>query len=368
MRITIFICYLFCSSILMKGQTDTLRHQKTEVNISGFLDVFYVYDFNRPKGILRQSFFYNHNRHNEFNVNLGIIKLAVNHNRYRANIGFHAGTYVNDNYANESGGLKSISEANVGMSLNKKNNLWFDLGIFSSHIGFESAVSIENLTLTRSLLAENSPYFLSGARLTFQPDKNWMFLILACNGWQRIQRLQGSQWISAGTQISFAPNDKVSVNWSSFIGTDDPDITRRMRYFNNFYSKLTISDRLGLIIGFDIGLQQKNKGSTVYNKWFSPVLMMQYTLNDHIKTTFRAEYYEDDQNVIITVPSSHGFKTSGFSINLDYSPVPDFQFRTEARWLHSHDKIFESNSLLTDNNIYITTSLAWKFSGYTLQN
>jgi hypothetical protein len=52
--------------------------------------------------------------------------------------------------------LKNIYEANVGISLNKKNNLWVDAGVMPSHIGFESAISMDNWYLTRSLLAENS--------------------------------------------------------------------------------------------------------------------------------------------------------------------------------------------------------------------
>ena len=37
------------------------------------------------------------------------------------------------------------------------DNLWLDAGIFVSHIGLESANSRDNLTLTRSIMADNSP-------------------------------------------------------------------------------------------------------------------------------------------------------------------------------------------------------------------
>ena len=32
----------------------------------GYLDVFYAYDFNQQESGIRQPFFYNHNRHNQF--------------------------------------------------------------------------------------------------------------------------------------------------------------------------------------------------------------------------------------------------------------------------------------------------------------
>jgi hypothetical protein len=45
---------------------------------------------------------------------------------------------------------------------------------------------------------------------------------LIVNGWQRIQRLQGNSLPSFGTQINYSPTEKITFNWSTFIGTDDP--------------------------------------------------------------------------------------------------------------------------------------------------
>ncbi|MBK8628486.1 MAG: hypothetical protein IPN86_23905 [Saprospiraceae bacterium] len=49
------------------------------------MDIFYAYDFSKLQGNIRQPFLYNHNRHNEFNVNLAFIKAAVTNDHYRAN-------------------------------------------------------------------------------------------------------------------------------------------------------------------------------------------------------------------------------------------------------------------------------------------
>ena len=74
--------------------------KKPVITFSSYLDVYYAYDFNLPKTSYRYSYFYNYNRHNELNLNLGIIKVNIDHPKYRANIALHVGTYVNDNYAN----------------------------------------------------------------------------------------------------------------------------------------------------------------------------------------------------------------------------------------------------------------------------
>ena len=64
--------FIFCLST--QGQSDSSDWaQKPEVSYSGYLDIFYAYDFNEPKTNYRQPFLYSFNRHNEFNLNLGLI-------------------------------------------------------------------------------------------------------------------------------------------------------------------------------------------------------------------------------------------------------------------------------------------------------
>jgi hypothetical protein len=363
MQVRSLFLVIFCLlSSFLYAQNDSIWQQKPQLTISGFLDVFYVYDFNQPQGIERQPFLFNHNRHNEFNLNLGFVKFGLEHAKYRADFALQTGTYSNDNYASEPDVLKNIFEANVGLSLNKKNNLWIDVGTFASHIGFESAISSDNWTLTRSLLAENSPYFLSGAKLTYNPNDKWEIATLIVNGWQRIQRLQGNSLPSFGTQINYSPNEKISFNWSTFIGTDDPDSIRRMRYFNNFYGQFQFVKKFGLIAGFDIGTQQKSKGSSVYEIWFSPVLIGQFSINKNWKTAIRVEHYQDQTGIIIPTGTPNGFNTTGLSLNVDYEPIQNVVCRIEGRWLNSKDQIFESKNTFIDNNLIVATSISIRFS------
>ncbi len=335
--------------------------KKPAINYSVYVDVFYAYDFNTPSTNYRQQFLYNYNRHNEFNLNLGILKANIKHPKYRANIALHAGTYVVDNYANEPTALQHISEANAGISLNTKNNLWIDAGIIGSHIGFESAISKDCWTLTRSLLAENSPYYLSGAKLTFSPNGYWELAALICNGWQRIKKIAGNSLPAFGTQIKYTKSDKLAINWSTFIGTDDPDSTRRMRYFNNLYVQSQLTKKFGVLAGFDIGTQQIIKGSTDYNIWFSPVIILKYKLNNNWFTALRAELYQDKKGVIISTGSTNGFTTKSLSLNIDYLPYNNIACRIEGRWLGNSDNIFLRGNKNVSENFVIASSIAVGF-------
>jgi hypothetical protein len=360
MKKLIILGLLCLSFLILPAQDEASWVQKPNFDLSGFVDVFFVYDFSQPPGTSRQPFLYNHNRHSEFNLNLGLISLGVEHPQYRSKLSLQTGTYANDNYAAEPEMLKSIFEAHVGVALNRQRNLWLDAGIFPSHIGFESAISMENWTLTRSLAAENSPYFLSGAKLTFTPSDTWEMAAVVCNGWQRIQRVPGQSLLSLGTQLTFTPSEKVNLNWSTFWGTDDPDSLRRLRYFNNLYGLFQFNENWGLIAGFDLGVQQSFKGSSTYHTWLAPVLIGQFTFSPRWKTALRAEYYRDETGIIIATQTANGFQTTGLSWNLDYSPVPVLVWRLEGRWFHSRDKIFASKNTPSANNFFIGTSLALK--------
>jgi murein tripeptide amidase MpaA len=146
------------------SQNDSLK----KLTMSGYGELYYSYDFSNPQNHEKENFLYNHKRHNEVNVNLLYVKASYLENNYRANLGFMAGNYAQYNLATEPDWAQFIYEANIGWKVSKKQNIWLDAGIMPSHIGFESAVSADCWTLTRSLLAENSPYYESGIKLYFR--------------------------------------------------------------------------------------------------------------------------------------------------------------------------------------------------------
>jgi hypothetical protein len=364
MKIIILLLTGACSISTLFSQTDTIKKEKPIVEVGAFVDAFYVYDFNQPTNGQRQDFFFNHNRHNEFNINNAVGYIHVSHSKYRMNLALHAGTYAQDNYAHEQVMLRALHEANVGISLNKKNNLWLDAGVFGSHMGFESALSIDNPTLTRSFVAESSPYYLSGAKLTYMHGEQWEFAGIISNGWQRIQRVSGNTMPSGGTQIIFRPSDKSLINWSTFATTEDPDSLRRMRYFSNLYAQFKLGSKLSMITGFDAGIEETAKASNSYHSWLAPVIIARYNFNSTWGCALRGEYYHDQNGVIIPVqPNANEFSTLAVSANLDYCPLENVALRLEARYLKATQDVFPFSNGFKDNNLFVTLSLAVKLDG-----
>ncbi len=329
---------------------------------SGYVEAYYGYDFGNPDDHNRPGFVYSHNRHNEVALNLGLLKAAYNTEKVRANLGLMAGTYPNANLAAEPGVLKNVFEANVGVRLSATKNLWVDAGIFPAHIGFESAIGKDCHTLTRSMLADNSPYYESGAKISYTSDNGkWFLSALMLNGWQRIKTVDGNSLPSFGTQITFKPTASVTLNSSTFVGTDKPDDQRQMRYFHNFYGIFNLGEKLVATAGFDFGAEQSAKGSSDYNYWYSPALILKLMASEKVFVAVRGEYYADENGVIIATGSPNGFQTFGASANIDYAIQPNVLWRIEGRILSSKDDIFSLDSKPSGQNYLLTTALTVGF-------
>jgi len=356
------ILIIFAALLTALSARSQENEKPSPFSVSGYLETYYAYDFGAPENNTRPNFLYSYNRHNEINLNIGFLQGSYTTERVRANLALMAGTYANANLAAEPGVLKNIYEANAGVRISARKNLWVDAGIFGSHIGFESAIGKDCWSLTRSILAENSPYYEAAAKISYTSDNGkWFLSGMILNGWQRIQRVEGNSLPSFGTQITFKPSSSVTLNSSTFIGTDKPDSARQMRYFHNFYAVVQILEKVGLTIGFDYGVEEKNSETNTMNPWLSPVVIVRFTMIDKLAVALRAEYYEDEHGVLIYTGTPHGFKTTGISANVDYAITPNAMWRLEARNFKSKDDIFLQEGEPSSSNTCITTSLAINF-------
>lgn len=358
---TMFLLAVCCLLFTTSFSQDSTKI--SPLSISGYAEVYYSYDFNNPVNNTKAPFIYSYNRNNEVNVNFGFIKAAYNISRVRANLALAAGTYMNANYGAEPGVLKNIYEANAGVKLSAKSELWLDAGIFGSHIGFESAIGKDCWALTRSMLAENSPYFETGIKIGYTTaNGKWFVSGLLLNGWQRIQRVDGNTTPAFGAQLAFKPSDKVTLNYSNFIGNDKPDSVKQMRYFHDLYGIFQVSDLFGLTAGFDYGIEQKSKGSSDMNSWYTPIVILRLTPGTKNAIAARFEYYSDANGVIISSGTPNGFKTFGWSVNYDRKLFDKAVWRIEMRNLSGKDDYFiKKDESVTNQSFFITTSLAISF-------
>ncbi len=348
--ITLYACLLF--SLFSAAQDSS---GQVKITLHAFAETFYSADFDNNE-IRRKPYYFNYNRNKEFNLNLGLIGVSAEHKDFRSRLLFQTGTYPMDNYRTELPVYRFIHEATVGVRFHPK--LWLDAGIFTSNLGFESPYSLSNPTLTRSLTAEGSPYYLSGAKLSYQFHRNWAARLIVCNGWQRIQRQEAITVPALGTQL-YHENDKGFIfNWSTYIGSKEAMDVISMRYFSDLYAILPLPRRSQLILGVDMGMQHNSFGQEQYQYWGNATAIYSLRFREHWGLGLRAEIFRDYDNMAFQSFEFAQTHMLGTSVNVDYHLNKYSLARLELRRM---DPVRNGGRGLEQfQDMFVTASLAVK--------
>lgn len=334
--------------------------------VSGYLESYWQYDQRQPANHRRPAFIYHHDINERPAINLAMLKLNANAVRWRGNLALAGGTYVRANYANEADSLQPLFEANVGFKLLDQQPLWLDLGIMPSHIGAESAIGRENWTLSRSLIADNSPYFQTGAKLSYVSENGqWQIAGFLLTGWQRIHRPNDNTTPAIGHQLIYTASDTLSLTSSSFIGNDRSDAARQMRYFHHGNLRWQLTPKLGLLFALDIGAEQSAEDAGRYAVWLGQSTIVKYQWTPTVAIAGRVEYYQDRQQVIVSTNTDRGLQAMGYSINLDVQFPKQVLWRNELRYLNSTQALFLQShggqDRFNDDGLTATTALIFAF-------
>jgi hypothetical protein len=334
-----------------------VRAQDGAFKIDAFVDTYYAFDFNRPLDRTR-SYATQPARHNEFNLNLAFVRGQYAGDRVHGAFGIATGTYMESNYAAEPELLRNILEAWAGVRLGQ--SVWLDAGIFASHIGFESAISTQNWTLSRTLMAEYSPYYESGVRLTVPFSDRFTATAVVVNGWQNIHETNDAK--SFGLQLQYRPSDRLLLNYSNYVGNETPDLEgqasdeAQLRLFHDVYAQFTASDRFSAAALFDFGTQQREGEDDA--TWWAAALLGRITLSPQWLVGLRLEHYDDPDQAIIATGVADGFVTTAGSVNLDWQPMSGVMWRTELRVFGSDSPVWPARDELKKRGGFLMSSIA----------
>lgn len=317
------------------------------VTFGAFLDGYYAYDFNRPPALDR-AFTTQAARHNEFNINLAFVDATVTGTRLRGRFAAQFGTSVQANYAAEPrlGTLSGpdvsryIQEAYVGYRIAPR--FWLDGGVFFSPFGSESWISRDNWTYTRSLIAENSPYYEAGLKATWQATPPLSVQLHLINGWQNISETNSDKAI--GLRLDYTVSPRLSLAYDGFLGNEVPDsLPARTRLWQEGIVTVVATDRLQLRGTFDYGSQRRVGSGEVGNgAWRGYAAIARYQVHPRAVVALRAEGYSDPEQIIVSTGQPYGLRASGWSLNVDVSPQPRVLWRTEGRLLSGANPLFPS--------------------------
>lgn len=349
-------------SLLATSSMAAQAADSTSVRFGGFVDGYYAFDFNRPQARDR-AFTTQPARHNEFNVNLAFVEAVLSGPRVRGRFAAQFGTSVQANYIGEprvgaySGPdvARFIQEAVVGVRLSE--HLWIDGGIYLSHIGSESWVSRDNPTYTRSIIADWSPYYQSGVKLTWQASPSVVAQLNVVNGWQNISETNGDK--SVGARVDWTVNPKATLSVYNLIGNEAPDgVGSRLRIFQGASLELVPTERVTLVGTVDFGTEDRGEENST---WYGTVLIARVQASERVALVARLERYDDMDQVIVATGTGDPFRVTGGSFGLDVAPAPRLLWRSELRGFMSGEPVFPNRDGISKRNTALVTSLALTF-------
>jgi hypothetical protein len=197
---------------------------------------------------------------------------------------------------------------------------------------------------TRSLSADNTPYFLTGARISYSPTPKWTLNGYVVNGWQVIESRKPTP--SGVWQVQHRPTDSWLLNYTGYFGDErrQDTLPNRWRQYNDFYAVYTPHDRMTLVLLFDIGTERTPSATSAaeWQLWHTANVCFNYRVGRKVALGLRAEYYRDkgQAHVPSVDPTRAGFSAYGGSVNVDIRPLPNALIRAEVRSLAAEDRIF----------------------------
>jgi hypothetical protein len=225
----------------------------------------------------------------------------------------------------------------------------------------EGFVSRDNLTYTRSLSADFTPYYESGVKLTWKATPKLSALLTVVNGWQNIS--ENNQDKAVGARVDYARSSTTTLSYYDFVGNEAA--SNRLRVFNGMGFKSELTPTLTVQGNFDYGTQERpqNAGSST---WWSTGIIGKLQIAPIMAVSGRVERYEDPDQVIVVTGSPNGFRATTASLGVDVAPLGPSRvlWRSELRGTWAGDRVFPSRSASTGTakrNTLLVTSLALTF-------
>ncbi len=327
--------------------------------ISGYVDAYYGYYTDSVGNNNFQKFPTIAPRSNTFGINLAQLSARYSSEKLRGILTLHYGDIPASAW---SGTYNFLQEANMGIKLFKK--VWFDIGFFRTHLGCESIQPRENINIGVALTTYYDPYFLSGAKLSYQATPKLLLQLNAFNGYNTFVQINNKK--TYGITAIYEPTAKLLLSYNFLFSDENPDEMKRrqLRAYHDFFA-IYKTQKLDMAFEANFGLQTNSQLADTTKTAFmgSATVIGKYKFTSKKAIFARCEVF-DDPNDMLTGPvfnTTHqlvGLQAAAFSIGAEFKPTENSYLRIEHRYLQTTNgaKIFRYEN--TSN----TQRLEWLFA------
>ncbi len=319
------------------------------LDVSGFVDFYYEYNFNRPPAFKKDSagakvrndienklrnFDF---KHNEFALNLAEVVIQ----RAPAPVGFHInfafGKATDFVHAAEPGGseiYKHLLQAYLTAPL----KLWgkgdtIDVGKFVTHHGAEVIETKDNWNYTRGFLfAWAIPYYHTGLRYTHPFTDTSGLQLFLYNGWNNTEDNNNS--LSYGASFNTKIGKKLTFVQNYTGGPELNDDNSHWRHLFDTVLTYNATATTAFLVNFDYG-RQALPGKA--NDWIGVAGYVRHALSDRNAVVVRGEWFDDRQG--FETGTAQSLKEVTLTYEMKHGG--NLLTRAEARYDWSTKKVFD---------------------------
>jgi hypothetical protein len=274
-----------------------------KIEISGFVDGYYTYNFNRPSQpcatvstVAVTNCLYNFNvAHNSLSLNLAEVALEkkpTSDSRAGFRVDLDYGPTAVMVHAFEPGGTttyQNIEQAYVSFLAPAGKGLQLDFGKFVTMMGNEVIESKDNWNYGRSLLFTLAiPYYHTGARVTYSPTDKITLQGHVVNGWNNAA--DNNTGKSVGGSVTYKPTSKLTLIENFMVGPEQNDNNDDWRKMSDTIVTYSVTKEVTVAANYDHGQDTIDGVSTM---WHGVAGYLRYQPKDWFALSPRVEWFKD---------------------------------------------------------------------------
>ncbi len=278
-------------------------------SLSGFVDMYYDYNFNRPasRANTLRSFDVNSN---QFALNLVELVLDKAPDAQASRTGYHValgyGQAINAVNGSDPGGLgfdQYLKEAYFSYLAPVGKGLQVDFGKFVTPAGAEVIETKDNWNYSRGLLFSYAiPYYHFGLRSKYAFNDKYSLTGYLVNGWNNV--VDNNTGKTYGLSFGWTPNKKWGFTENYMAGPEANNDKSHWRQLWDTVATYSPTGKLSLMANYDYARGDLMKGIRDPAYWSGIAGYVRYALNSKYTVATRYEYY-DDHNGFTTGNAAH---------------------------------------------------------------
>jgi len=311
------------------------------MDLSGFIDGYYSFNFNRPNttdGGDQLNQLYNFNDKTD-QFELSAAKLTLNHDPdpVGAHVDFIYGrtnTLINSFPSNATSAdqLPYLEQAYLSVKPPKAKGFEFDFGKWVTSAGAEVIEAKDNWNYSRSLLFVNAiPYWHFGARTSLPVSKTETIGFQLFNGWNNVSKANGGV---SGAFTSSLVKPKFTLNANYLIGPENSGTTSGLRQLIDATLLLTPPGKVNAYLNYDYGVNRdalSSQEDTQLHDWWGAAGAVHIQANGKNAIALRAEYFDDPDSFQTGINEGAGGSFYEGTFTYEYKMVEGMLMRVEYR-------------------------------------